>query len=338
MQRLEQVCDFRISTVHSQGVLDEIVGSDAKKICLPRQTLKHENRGGHFDHQTDRDRIVHGYTGADQLLVHPANDGSSLPELLDRGDHGQDDLHFPELGCPKNRFDLSGEEILVPQTQPDSTQSHARVRSFGSICACRLCLFTGLQRPYGHRIGADLLRQHAVGFQLCLHVRQTMRMREEQEFRAKQADPLCPASLGGAHFVRQFRVGKKRDFDAVHGHHRRSGQRCSLLLCGAEFLQTLLHAVQLFRRGVHYDRPFIGVQQQRISRRNRSQKVPNLRDNGEAETPRNDCSMRGSPAGLQCETLDLGKIDQREGRRIEIPRHKDEILGKARPVYLSLSG
>ncbi len=58
MQRVVEVGHGAVGAVDGEGVLNQVVGADRKKIEPAQERPEHQRRRGNFDHGADRDRLV----------------------------------------------------------------------------------------------------------------------------------------------------------------------------------------------------------------------------------------------------------------------------------------
>ena len=241
MHRVIQVGHRLISAVNGQGVLDQVIGADGKKIKILQEHLERQRSSGNLDHGAHLHRTI-SHAPVVEFSPGMVDQRQSLADLA--GMHQHRDQHIGRAmgGRTQDGAQLGQKHGRLSQAPADGAQTQRRIQM-------GLVPERAVQRLVGAHIhGADGDRQalHAfygttIGLVLLVLVGQTALAAHEQKFAAKQTDTHC-ARLDCARGVfGHFNIGQQLDFLAVQGHRR--GMQQAQQPAALELALALLEAV-----------------------------------------------------------------------------------------------
>ena len=188
--------DGTVLPIGGQGVLCQIVCTDAEKVGFSGKFVAEQSGRRSFDHGAQRDLGIKGGPVRGQIA---ADQGGRLADFLhfpDGSDHGHHDGDRAEGRRAIQRTQLGAQQIAACQTQPDGPQAHSRIFLLRKIeIGCLL-------------IRADIQCAESDG--LALH---------GQNGRAVQTEQLLLTGTGGSAQILKFRAEQARAFRIIF--HRR---------------------------------------------------------------------------------------------------------------------
>ena len=103
MERVVEIFDLFVLPVRREGVLDEIVGSDAEEARSPAQTIGAERGAGRLDHDANRD-VARERDALSHELVRDTGAGQEhLVQLGDSRDQRKHDSQRAKRGRAQDR-------------------------------------------------------------------------------------------------------------------------------------------------------------------------------------------------------------------------------------------
>ena len=147
MGRFVEMRDMIVSAIDGDGILDEIVGSDAEELHFTREMICGKRGAGHFDHDAHLDVRIEGCPFLLQFAAAFIENGVGAAQFSDAGDHRIHDAHVANRRRPQDGPQLRLEDIRDAAGSSGSPCNretdfaHAPVRGFPTACLlrCREC-------------------------------------------------------------------------------------------------------------------------------------------------------------------------------------------------------
>ena len=185
MRRLVKMRDAVVEPVNRQRVLDQIVGPDAEEPHMTRQTIRHDDRRGNFDHRPNLHRLVKRKPLPAQLRATVVQKRVGLLQFLHTRNHRVHELHVPMRARSEDRTQLGPEKLLPLETEPDRAPSQERIHLLRHLQVRNELVTPDVQGADDRRVRPGRLRHRPVGLILRLLVRHGIPL-QEKIFGAKQ--------------------------------------------------------------------------------------------------------------------------------------------------------
>ena len=128
-----------ILSVHSQGILAEVIGSQTEKINSSGQLSADHYCCRSLDHNSRSDIFI-GNSSLIQPIGNLFDHSLDLIHLFLRADHGKHNSQISICTCPENSPQLSLEHFFAVQTKPDSSVTHDGIGLIRNIQICSLLI------------------------------------------------------------------------------------------------------------------------------------------------------------------------------------------------------
>ena len=112
----------RISPIHGQGVLRQVIGADGQEVRFGGQEVGADGRGGRFDHDAEGHRI--GVVERGPLFIQQRPDAS---QFLKAGDHRDHDAALATRLDPQDGAQLRPQQLRFPEADPHAAKAQGRI-------------------------------------------------------------------------------------------------------------------------------------------------------------------------------------------------------------------
>jgi len=189
MQRFEQIRYQLIGPVNRQIILDEVVGADAEVVDFPDDLVRDGRSSRHLDHDSERDVLIERNPLLSELPLHLPEHGLHLLDLLQLGDHGNEDADILRSTGPQDGSKLNPEDLAVSQRKADRAQPQGRVGLFLDTQLRQVLLTPDIDGADIHGQGRRLLRELGIDAEMILLLRELGTLKID-ELRTETSDPL----------------------------------------------------------------------------------------------------------------------------------------------------
>ncbi len=263
MVRVIESIQFRILTVNGQGILSQIIGTNAEEIHLLGQLPADHHRRRGLNHDALL-RITVLYLLLRQLHLHLCHNFGNGIQFLDTGDHGIHDQKIAKGTGPEQSPQLRLEDFRPGQTDPDGTTAHGRIFLLLQMEVITLLVRTDVQCTDDHRLSGHGFHHMPVYLELLLLCGEVFLL-EIQEFAAEQADACRVVLHHGGQILAVANVRIQLDLLAVQRYGFLSAQglqQCLLLLL---LLLLLTIGLQCLRIRLHVNNALGAVHDGQLS-------------------------------------------------------------------------
>ena len=319
MQAVDLGGEQRISAVHGQGVLRQVVAADGEEVGLGGDQIGGDRSGRRLHHDP------HLRHRAPEFGGEFGHHGPHRPQLRKAGDHRRHDLG---RGLhPQDRPQLGAQQLRPREANANPAQAQRRVlfmrqRQIGHRLVAAYVQGADDQRPAIQRLGDRL-----VGGQLLGLVRRGGAV-EEQEFGAQQAAALGAGLDRGQGLAGGAQVGE--DLDPRSVRHSAGILRGGLGggAAGAAFGQAALGGLQFRWPRRDTQAASIAVEDQQRPVLDRQQPRPESDDGGNVHCRGDDRHVRGRAALAERHAGDPRRVEGHQLRGQDVVGDQDGIVGQ----------
>ncbi len=331
MGRLIKMADPFVQPVDRNRVLDEIVGTDAEEIDLPREYVGDDRRARDLDHRADFHVLVERDPFVAQLLAALLKDPVGAPQLIHPGDHRVHHAHVSDGAGSQNGAQLGLEDIDPLQTKPNGAPSQERIELLGKIERAHELIASQIERANDDAVRAHFLRNLAIGTILILLVWKLGAV-EIEKLGPVKADPFRAAQLHLVDILRQLDVRRKDDVPSIEGGRFGFTQLGELLLdLGLFGFELAVFPKRLITR-INNDQSVVTVEQDMIAGDQLVADIMQTHDRRNIQRPRHDGGMRGLAADIGGKPHHQRAVELRGVRGGQIMRDEDVRRGDAGEV------
>ena len=327
MMGIVEAAQVIVLAVAGQGVLGQVVGTDAEEIHFLGQTVTADSSSRRFDHDTDLNVLAVG----DALFLEVALDFLThtlgFPDFPDAGDHGEHDAQLAEGRSTEQRTQLGAENLRPGQADAQSAHTHGGVVLLGQVEVTDLFVGADVQRADDDFLAVHIRQNGLVCLELLIFGGEIVGV-EVEELAAEQTDAAAVVDLHGMHVLRRTDVAVNADGLAVLGHVGLPLQGFQKAL-QAQLLFPLLHqAVAGIVVGVNDQRTGAAVGDGLTALVLRLQCIAQANNGGDAHGAGQNGGVAGTGTACRNKAQDLGLVQLDGFGRSQIIRsQQDRDLG-----------
>ena len=219
MMGIEEGIEFRLLTVDGQGVLGQIVRTDAEEVDFFSQFFTHDGSRRRFDHNADFHILIVGNPFRIQFPADFVQDFFALLYFPDGNNHGEHDGNLTECRGTQQGAELCLEQIDAAQADADSPHAHGRVFFRIKVEIVNLFIGTDIEGPNDDSLAFKGFCRLLIGFELLIF-RRIVAAFQIEEFAAEKTDAFSIIGQNLRQVARIADIGKEIDLLAVFGNRR----------------------------------------------------------------------------------------------------------------------
>ena len=253
MMGIEEGIELGLLTVDGQGILGQVVGTDAEEVDFLSQFFTHDGSSRCFDHDADFHIFIVGNAFFIQFLTDFVKDFFAPLYFPDGNDHREHDGDLTISRSAQESAELRLEEVDAGQADADSTHAHGRVFFRVELEVVDFLVGADIQGTDDDGLALQGFSRLFIGFELLVF-RRIIAAFEIQEFAAEEADAFGIVGQNLRQIARVADIGIEVDFLAIFGTRRDAAYLFQSGYAKFFFLLFLLHGRHGFFIRIDVDR------------------------------------------------------------------------------------
>ncbi len=325
MMGIEEGIELGLLTVDGQGVLRQVIRTDAEEVYFFSQFFTHDGSGRRFDHDADFHVLIIGNAFFIQFLTDFIEDFFAPLYFPDGNDHREHDGNLAISRSAQEGAELRLEEVDAGQADADSPHAHSRVFFRVELEVVDFLIGADIQGTDDDGFAAQSFGRLFIGFELLVFCR-IIAAFEIEKFTAEEADAFGIVGQDLRQIARVADVGIEIDLLAIFRDRRDTAD----LFQGGDaqffFFLFLLHGSHRFVIGVDVDRTRRTVDDGRHVVDVIVELCARADDGGNAQRAGQDCRMRIRAASRGYETENLIRIELQRFAGSQVVSSNDDVV------------